>query len=265
MWKLLIFINVAGSNDFMVYFFIYFHKCFNLQEFKNCKACVLQSTPYNPPLFNLSSIIPYIWCKLHRVSDALFKFIPLLLFLGAIVLFLLPCLTSIILSLQYQKQCIYHHHGVYIMDIYATLCCLAFALILYNSSEFSSKSKLVYGVVMLIMTLSIMVEISFAIVMVKQNTIKENSKLNQRGKTCTSQIKLYLKALTGMSALQFLVLSVTFDIKKKNTLELLPTGVVWEILSEKYAQAYPEPFQTSKMERFAKIVNNFKQLTPFSR
>ena len=161
-------------------------------------------------------------------KNALFKFIPLLLFLGAIVLLLLPCLTSIILSLQYQKQCIYHHHGVYIMDIYATLCCLAFALILYNSSEFSSKSKLVYGVVMLIMTLSIMVEISFAIVMVKQNTIKDNSKLNQRGKTCTSQIKLYLKALTGMSVLQisFLVLSVTFDIKKKNTLELSPTGVV---------------------------------------
>ena len=77
--------------------------------------------------------------------------------------------------------------------------------------------------------------------MVKQDTIKETSKLNKRGKICTSQITLYLKALTRMSVLQisFLVLSVTFDIKKRATLELSPTDVVREVLSEKYVDAYP--------------------------
>ena len=77
--------------------------------------------------------------------------------------------------------------------------------------------------------------------MVKQDTIKDTSKLNQRGKICTSQITFYLKALTGMSVLQisFLVLSVTFDIKKRDTLELSPTDVVREVLSEKYVDAYP--------------------------
>ena len=115
-------------------------------------------------LYNRSNInqsqLKKILEKITRFSkNAIFKFTPLFLFLGAIVLFLLPCLASIILSLQYQKQCIYHHHGVYIMDIYATLCCLAFALIVYNSSKFSSKSKLVNGIIILIMNLSIMVEV----------------------------------------------------------------------------------------------------------
>ena len=161
-------------------------------------------------------------------KNAIFKFTPLFSSLGAIVSFLIPCLTSTILSLQYQKQCIFHHHGVYIMDIYATLCCLAFALIVYNSLKFTSKSKLVCGVMMLIITLSIIVEVLFAMAMVKQDAIKDTSKLNQKAKICTSQIALYLKALTGMSVLQisFLVLSVKFDIETRNTLELSPTVAV---------------------------------------
>ena len=137
------------------------------------------------------------------------KYLPLFVFLATIFVLLIPGSTSLVFSLQYYKQCLYHNHAIYIFDIYGTLCLMAFIFIAIVHLKFCTNSKLLYGIITLILVLCIFTEFLFIMIMLNLET-QENkdasghvdSKLSQDKKNCTSQMMFYLKAFITIGGLQ---------------------------------------------------------------
>ena len=137
------------------------------------------------------------------------KYLPLFFFLATIFVLLIPGSTSLVFSLRYYKQCLCHHHAVYIFDIYGTLCLVAFIFIIIVHLKFCNNSKPLHGIITLILVLCIFTEFLFIMIMVNLET-QENkdasgrvdSKLTQDKKNCTSQMMFYLKAFITIGGLQ---------------------------------------------------------------
>ena len=151
------------------------------------------------------------------------KYLPLFFFLATIFVLLIPGSTSLVFSLRYYKQCLYHHHAVYIFEIYGTLCLVVFIFISIVQLKFCTNSKPLYGITTLILVLCIFTEFLFIMIMVNLET-QENkdasgqvdSKLNQDKKNCTSQMMFYLKAFIIIGGVQicFATLFLIFGVKQ---------------------------------------------------
>ena len=158
------------------------------------------------------------------------KYLPFFFFLAAIFVLLIPGSTSLIFSLRCYNQCLYHHHAVYIFEIYGTLCLVVFIFIGVVHLKFRTNSKPLYGIITLILVLYIFTEFLFIMIMVNLET-QENkdasgqadSKLNQDKKNCTSQMMSYLKAFITIVGLQicfetlFLIVGVKQGCRASDT------------------------------------------------
>ena len=151
---------------------------------------------------------------IYSGKRTLYKFLPVF---GAIFIFLLPSITSVVLSIQYHKQCLYHQQIVPIIQTYGTLSFFLFIFIGIVHAKLYSKSKSVYGILTLVLILCVIVESLFVMALVKLQ-YNRTLKLARDEERCTYQIMFYLKALVPIFVLQmcYLVLFVIFSIKMCN-------------------------------------------------
>ena len=148
---------------------------------------------------------------IYSGKRTLYKYLPLF---GAIFIFLLPSIASVVLSIQYHKQCSYHQQIVPITQTYGTLCFFLFIFIGIVQTKLYSKPKSVYGILTLVLILCVIVEALFVVTLVKLQ-YNRTSKLARDEERCTSQMMFYLKALVAIFVLQmcYLVLFVIFSSK----------------------------------------------------
>ena len=119
------------------------------------------------------------------------KYLPLC---GAIFIFLLPSISSAVLSIQYHKQCSYHQQIVPIIQTYGTLSSLPFIFISIVHTKRYMKSKSVCGMLTLVLILCVIVEVLFVMALVKLQ-YNRTSKMERDEEGCNYQMMFYLKLL----------------------------------------------------------------------